>query len=207
MNYKELEEINRELRKTDVKGKDYVEVNERVKAFRRIYPEGIIDTKLLSNENGVCVFMAQVGYYDEEGVKWLASGHAYEKENSSFINKTSYIENCETSAVGRALGNLGIGIDTSIASAEEVENAMLQQEAQKNKKDTTEKATTQNKTDNNETQQTISLTMEKALKESIRNKEIANEIVIDELKKLGHTKLSELLLIELMNFKRAIGVE
>jgi hypothetical protein len=185
MNYKELEEINRELRKTDVKGKDYVEVNERIKAFRRIYPEGIIDTRLLSNENGVCVFMAQVGYYDEEGVKWLASGHAYEKENSSFINKTSYIENCETSAVGRALGNLGIGIDTSIASAEEVENAILQQE----------------------TQQTINSSMEKALRQAIIDNEIDNAVVTTELKKLGHTKLSELLLIELMNFKRAIGVE
>lgn len=184
MNYKELEEINRELKKTDVKGKDYVEVNERVKAFRRIYPEGIIDTRLLSNENGVCVFMAQVGYYDEEGVKWLASGHAYEKENSSFINKTSYIENCETSAVGRALGNLGIGIDTSIASAEEVENAMLQQE----------------------TQQTINSAMEKALRQVIIDNEIDNAVVTAELKKLGHTKLSELLLVELMNFKKAIGV-
>ena len=39
---------------------------------------------------------------------------------SSNINKTSYVENCETSAVGRALAMLGIGIDTSIASANEV---------------------------------------------------------------------------------------
>jgi hypothetical protein len=69
-----------------------------------------------------------------------------------------------------------------------------------------EKATTQNKADNNEKQQTISLTMEKALKDSIKNNEIPNEVVIDELKKLGHTKLSELLLVELMNFKKAIGV-
>lgn len=61
----------------------------------------------------------------------LGTGTAYEKENSSFINKTSYIENCETSAVGRALGMAGFGIDTSVASAEEVENAMQQQEADK----------------------------------------------------------------------------
>jgi hypothetical protein len=44
------------------------------------------------------------------------------------INKTSYIENCETSAWGRALGNLGYGIQTSIASAEEVEMAIAKQE-------------------------------------------------------------------------------
>ena len=55
-------------------------------------------------------------------------GHAYEKEDSSFINKTSYIENCETSAVGRALGILVIVIDASLASAEEVGNAVKQQQ-------------------------------------------------------------------------------
>jgi hypothetical protein len=63
---------------------------------------------------------------DEEG-RILGVGHAYEKENSSFINKTSYIENAETSAVGRCLGMVGIGIDVSVASYEEVANAMEQQ--------------------------------------------------------------------------------
>ena len=48
---------------------------------------------------------------------------------SSQINKTSALENCETSAVGRALGMLGIGIDGSIASADEVKNAVHQQES------------------------------------------------------------------------------
>ena len=57
----------------------------------------------------------------------VAEGLAYEMANSSFINKTSYIENCETSAWGRALGNLGIGIDTSVASADEVINAINNQ--------------------------------------------------------------------------------
>ena len=61
----------------------------------------------------------------------LGSGTAYEKEDSTFINTTSYIENCETSAVGRALGFAGFGIDVSIASAEEVGNAILNQEEKK----------------------------------------------------------------------------
>ena len=56
-----------------------------------------------------------------------ATGHAEEYMGSSYINKTSFIENCETSAIGRALGLLGIGIDTSIASAEEVSNAISNQ--------------------------------------------------------------------------------
>jgi hypothetical protein len=59
----------------------------------------------------------------------LATGYAQEKESSSFINKTSYIENCETSAVGRALGFCGFGIDVSVASYEEVANAINNQTA------------------------------------------------------------------------------
>ena len=107
----------------NIKGKDYVLVNERVKAFRQLYPEGTIQTELISDVNGVCTFKATVSYGDLV----LGTGHAQEKETSSYINKTSYIENCETSAVGRALGFLGIGIDTSIASAEEVETAVSNQ--------------------------------------------------------------------------------
>jgi len=58
----------------------------------------------------------------------IATGHAHETQGSSNINKTSYVENCETSAIGRALAMLGIGIDTSIASANEVEEAISHQD-------------------------------------------------------------------------------
>lgn len=129
MKYLDLAIVNETIKTVDIKGKEYAEVNQRIKAFRMIYPEGIIFTNMISNENGICVFKAQVGFYDKDGsVKWLGEGHAYEKENSTFINKTSYIENCETSAVGRALGMAGFGIDVSVASAEEVQNAMINQE-------------------------------------------------------------------------------
>ena len=57
----------------------------------------------------------------------IASGIAEEFKGSSYINKTSYVENCETSAWGRALGNFGIGLDTSVASANEVLNAVSNQ--------------------------------------------------------------------------------
>ncbi len=93
-----------------------------------LYPQGRIETELVSCQEGICVFKAIVA--TNEG-NILGIGHAYEKENSSFINKTSYIENCETSAVGRALGMAGFGIDTSVASAEEVQNAIEQQEDMK----------------------------------------------------------------------------
>lgn len=124
MTYLDLAVANEEIKTVDIKGKDYAEVNERIKVFRMLYPEGTIQTKMLSNENGVCIFKAIVS--DGKG-KLLGTGTAYEKEDSSFINKTSYIENCETSAVGRALGMCGIGINTSVASAEEVANAINNQ--------------------------------------------------------------------------------
>ena len=127
--YLDIAIANEQIKTIDIKGKEYSEVAQRIKAFRMIYPDGIIDTQMVSNENGVCVFKAQVGYYEEDGcVRWLGTGYAQEKEDSSFINKTSYIENCETSAVGRALGMAGFGIDVSVASAEEVANAIANQE-------------------------------------------------------------------------------
>ena len=89
-----------------------------------VYPMGTIGTEMVQNENGVCIFRAVIR--NEEG-DIIATGTAYEKEGSTFINKTSYIENCETSAVGRALGMAGFGIDTSVASAEEVQNAIANQ--------------------------------------------------------------------------------
>lgn len=121
--FETIQKANDAIVTTNIKGKDYAEVNQRIKAFRMVYPMGTIQTKLTSNENGVCVFRAYI--YD--GDRLLATGTAYEKENSTFINKTSYIENCETSAIGRALGIAGFGIDTSVASAEEVQNAMANQ--------------------------------------------------------------------------------
>ena len=126
--FEDIQKANKQISTTDIKGKEYAEVNQRIKAFRMVYPTGRIQTTLLSNANGVCIFIAEVGFYDESGAyKMLGSGTAYEKENSSFINKTSYIENCETSAVGRALGMAGFGIDVSVASYEEVANAINNQ--------------------------------------------------------------------------------
>jgi hypothetical protein len=128
MTFEQIMKANAEIQTTDIKGKEYAEVNQRIKAFRKLHPDGSIQTTIKSLESGICVMQAVV--FDSEG-KILGTGHAYEKEGSTFINKTSYIENCETSAVGRALGMCGIGIDTSVASYEEVSNAIAQQEAEK----------------------------------------------------------------------------
>lgn len=122
--FEDIQKANETIKTTDIKGKEYAEVNQRIKAFRSVYPNGSIITEIIQNLDGVCICRAEVRNEDGDVI---ATGTAYEKENSTFINKTSYIENCETSAVGRALGMAGFGIDTSVASAEEVANAIENQ--------------------------------------------------------------------------------
>lgn len=124
--FEDIKKANETIITTDIKGKQYSEVNQRIKAFRMVYPTGRIDTEMLYDTDGKCSFKAYI-FRNTEDEKPIATGTAYEKENSTFINKTSYIENCETSAVGRALGMAGFGIDTSVASAKEVQNAMANQ--------------------------------------------------------------------------------
>ncbi len=139
VNYEDIKKVNESIQTTDIKGKAYAEVNQRIKAFRMLYPMGFIKTAIQSIENGVCVIKAEVGFsiIGEDSIRdvVLATGTAYEKEGSTFINKTSYIENCETSAIGRALGIMGLGIDTSIASSEEVQNAINNQTITKTQAD------------------------------------------------------------------------
>lgn len=126
--YEQIAKANETIKATPIGKKDYAEVNQRIKAFRQCYPDGSITTEILSISNGVVMMKATVA--DGDG-KVIATGLAYEKENSTFINKTSYIENCETSAVGRALGMCGFGIEVSVASYEEVTNAQENQNPKK----------------------------------------------------------------------------
>lgn len=166
MKYERLMEVNAELETTDIKGKDYVEVNKRILAFKKLYEEGSIETNIISLDNGVITMRAVVR--DNDG-KIIATGTAQEKESSSFINKTSFVENCETSAVGRALGIAGIGIGKSVASKEEVENAILQQNATKK----------------------INKTQATALQLSITNAGIEEDVVKEILNKYGLEEISE----------------
>lgn len=115
-----------------IHGKDYVTVDERVTEFHEKYPNGSIKTQLLSQSDGRWITQAIVTP-DVENPNRSFTGLAYEVEGSSQINKTSALENCETSAVGRALGFLNIGLVGSIASADEVSNAVHQQESQPEK--------------------------------------------------------------------------
>lgn len=125
-----IAKANEGIRTTEIKGKQYSEVSQRIKAFRLVHPSGCITTEIIDMNNGIVTMKASV--FDEQN-HLLGTGFAQEKENSSFINKTSYIENCETSAIGRALGMCGYGVDVSVASAEEVQNAIHNQQMDEKK--------------------------------------------------------------------------
>ena len=113
---------------TNIRGKQYVEVNERIKFFRQEdqYKNWGIHTEFPMLTDAECLCRASIT--DPQG-NIVAVGHAHEVKTASNINKTSYVENCETSAVGRALAMLGIGIDVSIASANEVQDAIAKQDS------------------------------------------------------------------------------
>ena len=113
------------MKKIQIKGKDYIEVNERVKQFHIDYPNGSITTELIEMTDRFITKTTVIPDVKNPDRKF--TGLAYEKEDSTFINKTSALENAETSSVGRSLGFLSIGIDTSIASYDEVANAVKQQ--------------------------------------------------------------------------------
>ena len=120
--------MSEKLNTIKIKGKNYVQVNDRVKAFRngQEWQGWSIITNIHELTDDVCVMCAKVLNAEQ---KCIATGWAREVRNdaASLVNKTSYVENCETSAVGRALGMAGFGIDTAVASADEIESADLQQ--------------------------------------------------------------------------------
>jgi hypothetical protein len=110
--------------------KDYVEVNVRIERFWQKFPNGRIETEvtLLPNTQPQEVIVKTNVYRDITDMVPAATGHAHEVHGSSYINRTSFTENCETSSIGRALAILGFEIKKSVASREEVANAQHQQQ-------------------------------------------------------------------------------
>ena len=123
-----MKKTDQGLATVDIKGKDYVMVNSRVKYFRKNFKDYTLQTVWLKLDEKMAICKAIVK--DPAG-RIYSTGTAYETAGSSFINKTSFIENCETSAVGRCLGFCDIGIEVSLASAEEVGNAIKGQNGTK----------------------------------------------------------------------------
>ena len=89
---------------------DYEPVQSRIPKFYEVHPDGRIVTSLHSAEAGLYVFKATLyksGEEQERGII-LTTGWAQEQAGQGFVNKTSALENCETSAIGRALANIGL---------------------------------------------------------------------------------------------------
>ena len=106
----------------NIHGKQYVMVHERVAAFHEKHSGDMTDiqTEVLEWRGNEIVIKASV----RVGGKGVYTGIAHELQSSSKINKTSYVENCETSAIGRALAAAGFGIEAAYASGNEVQNAI-----------------------------------------------------------------------------------
>lgn len=108
----------------DIKGKKYVLVADRILYFNEKYPQGSIQTKLISEPMDNIVIVKAI-VYPKPGTRKF-TGYSQTKWGDGFINKTSALENAETSAVGRALAMMGIGVIESIASVDEINKATNQ---------------------------------------------------------------------------------
>ena len=129
--------------KMDFKGNIYTMVPLRLKTLRKHFGTKIeLSTDILENTDEKVLMRASIyllsDTYPNEKYK-LSDGYAEEKRGATFINKTSCIENCQTSAGGRALAGLGLMGDSSIASAEELATAIINQPPKKTKTITKEK--------------------------------------------------------------------
>ena len=122
------------IKTISIRGKQYVTVAESLRQLHlsvsNDMPGPSIDTKIVYAEGGIYIVKATV-IPDITQPECFFTGHAKEDESKGQVNGTSALENCETSAIGRALGNAGYGSAESIASANEVMNAMHQQNTKK----------------------------------------------------------------------------
>lgn len=121
---------------------DYIEVKDRIVLFWERYPEGAITTEVLYVDDHcvrikACVYERRVVMSDASQIP-IGVGHAEEvriteadiKKDSKKQyepNATSAVENCETSAVGRALAMAGLAVSKSVASRQEMEKVEREQ--------------------------------------------------------------------------------
>ena len=125
MKMRELKKFDwSEMKVTPIQGNDYYMVHERVLEFHRRYPDGVIKTEVVEISNDRFITTSKVFPYPNEFPNMFCSGTACEMIGKNKGFSGSELECCETSSVGRALGFLCIGIKHSIASADEVRNAM-----------------------------------------------------------------------------------
>jgi hypothetical protein len=100
----------------------YATVAERIELFYSRFPQGRINTDLVSRDDGEITFKALVYRVAEDSFP-AATGWASEREGDGDINTVACLENTERSAVGRALANLGFTASSKRPSREEMEKA------------------------------------------------------------------------------------
>ena len=113
----------KKLPTVDIKGSEYTLVKDRILFFNEEYPNGSIRTELLSVPDSQMIVVQARVVPDVEKPSRYFTGLGQEVIGEGYINKTSAMENCETSAVGRALALMGIGVIDSIASIDEINKA------------------------------------------------------------------------------------
>ncbi len=110
--------------RVDIKGKSYTQVSTRINIFRKYFPTASIETLITYNDDIRVIIQTKISLND----RVIATGYAEEvRGDGNYINQTSAVENCETSSIGRALSNPGLG-GSEYASANELENALAKQE-------------------------------------------------------------------------------
>lgn len=109
------------MKTINIRGKEYITVNERLKAFRREFKDYALIGRIIEQTPDSVIFEAQI--IDDKGTI-RANGFARETTQKGGVNKFAMLENAETSAWGRALGNFGIGIDNAVCTADELESKL-----------------------------------------------------------------------------------
>lgn len=112
----------------DIRGKSYVMVKDRILAFNETYPNGCIQTDLISAPEATTVIVKATVIPDVKNLSRIFIDYSQAVIGEGYINKTAALENASTSAVGRALAYMGIGVIESIASADEMVKTQTQEE-------------------------------------------------------------------------------
>ena len=107
----------------DIKGKKYVLVSDRIKFFNENFPQGSIQTQLVSEPNDARVIIKAIVTPDHKEQNRFYTGFSQAVVGEGMVNKTAALENAETSAVGRALAMMGIGVIDSVASVDEMKKS------------------------------------------------------------------------------------
>ena len=117
-----IDKLATSVKGMDFKGKEYLTVAKRHNHLLKFFPESKIDEQLIYQDDNKVITKTTLYIGDTP----FSTGHAEEKRNATFINKTSALENAFTSSLGRCLASFGLH-GTEFASAEELANALLNQ--------------------------------------------------------------------------------